>query len=623
VPWQKLSFQPGIIKDRTRYAAASYWYDGSLVRFRQGLPESWGGWVNGYSQLTFDGICRSLNRFSDLSGFRWVGVGTNSLFYVASDDLAYDVTPVNESVTLGTNPISTTSGSKVVKITHTDHGKFPGQWVVFSGATAVGGVTISGKYVINSFIDDDHYTIMAATAATSTATGGGTAVVADYLYYAGTVGQIFGGGWGAGAWGQETWGGDPSETSADHIGIWSQDNWGEDLIANPMGGPIFYWDATNPSDRMVNILDLPGADGNAPTFAQFIIVSHVDRHVLAFGAEEFATGANASMSFRWCSQENIYNWDEADTTGTAGSLPLSRGSRFVSGIMTKREIVVWSDQAMYSVTYVGDPYIYTANIIANASDILGLKACTIYNGTVFWIGRSGIYTYDGTITHLDCPIWDYVFTNIDFSQAQKVFAATNAQFSEVLFFYQSMDSDEVDSYISYNIAEKAWANGKLARTCWIDGDQLAQPLAAAPDHHLYLHEIGGEDGSVTPSIKINSYIESAPFELSSEGSYDKGDKMMFVRRMLPDITFRNYDNGVNTPKVNFVMKMMDKPGDNFGQTSSSQVSRSVIVPVEQFTDDVYVRLRGRSFTLRIETQNAGTLWRLGLPRLDARPDGQR
>jgi hypothetical protein len=622
MPFQKLSFNSGIVKDRTRYSASPYWYDGSLVRFRQGLPESWGGWVNGNSALTFDGVCRSLFRFSDLSGFRWTGVGTNSLFYISSDDIAYDVTPVDSQKTLS-DPFATTNGSSVVSVTQTNHLKFPGQWVVFSGADAVGGLTISGKYVITSFVDDDTYTIDAGSDATSTATGGGSAVVAKYLYYAGSVGQIYGGGWGALGWGDEEWGGDPSTASADHIGIWSQDNWGEDLLANPQGGPIFYWDATNPSNRMVDILDLTSADGNAPSYAEFILVSHQDRHVLAFGAEEYSTGANAAMSFRWCDQEDILNWDESDTTGTAGSLPLSKGSKFIAGISTKREIVAWSDQAIYSITYVGDPYIFAANMISGQSDILGLKACTLYNSTVFWIGRSGIYAYDGTITHLDCPLWDYVTNRIDFTQAEKVFAATNALFSEILFFYQSTDSDEIDSYISYNVAEKAWANGSLVRTAWIDGDQLSQPLAAATDGSLYLHEVGASDGSVDPVVKLNSYIESAPFELSSEGSYDKGDRMMFVRRMLPDVTFRGFNDGNNTPKIDFIMKMMDKPGDNFDENGSGQVSRSVIVPVEQFTDDIFVRIRGRSFTLRVETKEPGTLWRMGTPRIDARPDGQR
>lgn len=619
----QLKFQPGIIKDRTRYSASTYWYDGSLVRFRQGLPESWGGWVKAFTDFTMDGICRSLGRFSDLSGFRWIAVGTNSQFYMVSDGIYNEVTPIADTVTLGTNPIATTSGSSTVTITHTNHTKFPGQWVVFSGATATGGLTIDGKYVITSFVDDDHYTIDAGSNATSTATGGGSAVQADYLLYAGSVGQVVGGGWGAGGWGEEEWGGDPAVVSSDHMGIWSQDNWGEDLVANAQGKGIYYWDATNPANRMVNILDLAGADGNAPSFAQFIIVSHRDRHVLAFGAEEFSTGANAAMSFRWCSQEAITNWNEADTTGTAGSLPLSRGSRFVSGIATKREIVAWTDQAIYSITYVGDPYIYSADMISAQSDILGLKACTVYNGAVFWMGRSGIYTYDGAITHLDCPVWDYVTSNIDFSQGQKVVAGTNTQFSEVIFFYQSTSGTEIDSYISFNPAERAWATGSLERTAWIDGDQLAQPLAASTDGYLYLHETGASDGSTDPVSMVDSYIESAPFELSSEGSFDKGDKMMFIRRMLPDITFRNYDDGEHTPKVNFIMKMMDKPGDNFDQTSSSQVSRSAIVPVEQFTDDVHVRIRGRSFTLRVETVNAGTKWRMGVPRLDARTDGQR
>lgn len=625
MPWTRVEFRPGVTKDRTRYGAFGTWYDGSLVRFRNGLPEAWGGWVRNFVDFEFSGICRSLHRHSDLSGFQWVSFGTNNHFYMVSDDLDFEVTPIEESVMLGADPLATVNGSDVVTVMHTAHGKVPGQTLIMSGATAVGGISagaLNTEHVIQTFVDDDNYTIVVSETANSTTTGGGAAINVDYLYIAGSENQIHGGGWGSLTWGEEEWGGDPAVASADSLGVWTQDNWGEDLVANIRGGPIFYWDATNPGDRMVDILDLVGADGNAPAFAEFIVVSHRDRHLLAFGAEEFGTGNNAPMSFRWCDQEDILNWDEADTTNTAGSLPLSKGSYFIAAIATNREIMAWTDQALYSIQYIGAPFIYGADLIESKSDILGLKAATVNNGVVYWMGRTGIYMYDGRVRRMDCTLWDYVIRRINFDQIEKVFTSTNRLFGEVIWFYPSTDGLEIDSYIALDTESGAWTVGSLIRTAWLDGDSLNNPIATALDGKVYLHEVGGSNGENDPPTAINSYIESAPFELSSEGSYDRGDRFMFVRRILPDVTFRDF-SGVDTPSMNIVLKMMDKPGGGFEETSSSQVTRTATIPVEEFTDEVYVRLRGRAIVFRAETNTAGSLWRLGVPRIDMRTDGQR
>lgn len=624
MPWSKVRFQPGIVKDVTRYSADGAWVDGSLVRFRNGFPERWAGWVRYLSGTILDGVCRSINRWSTLIGFVYNGLGTNSRFYVSSDDVIYDVTPIARTV-VRANPFTTALGSTRVVVTDTAHGVFPNNDVIFSGASAVGGVPagdLNILHTVTEYIDDDHYAIQVATAATSAATGGGAAVTMQYLFMAGTVNQVFGGGWGAGGWGEEEWGG-TAEGGGDAMGTWTQDNWGEDLVACAFDGPIFYWDATNPANRMINIRDLPGADGNAPTQARFIAISHRDRHLIAFGVgEEFGGAEYAPMTIRWCSQEDIFNWNEADLAGTAGSLPLSRGSRFIAVEATQREFLVWTDTSLFSLQFVGAPDVYIAEIVADSADIAGQNAAQTFGTVTYWLGRSGFYVYDGRVQKMPCPVWEYVQGNINWEQANKVFAASHRGEDEVIWYYPSNAGTENDVYVAYDVVNNAWTTGTLARTAWLDMDFQYQPLAASPTGMLFYHEVGMDDGSQNPLLPISAFIESAPFELSSEGSYDKGDRFMFIRRILPDVTFREND-GVNVPRMNMVLKTMDKPGGGFKSSSSSQVSQTVIIPVEEFTDDVFVRLRGRSLTIRLESTTLGSLWRIGTPRFDFRPDGQR
>lgn len=625
MPWSKVRFQPGINKNITRYSADGTWVDGSLVRFRDGFPERWAGWVRYLDDWILAGVCRSLHRWSVLTGFVFTGIGTNERFYIASDDVHYDVTPVASTAVLA-NPLATTNGSNSITVTDTAHGVFPGNAVIISGAAAIGGIPaadINKEHIVADYVDDNHYTIVVDTTATSTvAAGGGAAVTFQYLYQAGAENQIYGGGWGSGEWGELEWGGTGDEF-ADKMGIWSQDNWGEDLVACSYDGPIFYWDASTPDTRMVNIRDLPGADGYAPTLARFTVVSHRDRHLLAFGVgEEWGGTTYAPMTIRWCSQEDITNWDESDLTGTAGSIPLSRGSRFLAVEPTQREFLVWSDAAIYSLQFVGAPDVYVAEQIADASDIAGMNAACTFANTTFWLGKTGFYAYDGRIQKMQCPVWEYIEHNLNWMQSNKVFAASNRAQDEVIWFYPSVAGLENDRYVAYDIVNNAWSTGELSRTAWMDQNFQYQPLATSPDGLLFFHETGMDDGSQNPPLPLNAYIESAPFELSAEGAYDKGDRFMFIRRILPDVTFMEND-GVNTPQMRIVLKTMDKPGGGFKTSSSSQVSQTVIVPVEEFTTEAHVRLRGRSLTVRLESDTLGSLWRLGTPRLDMRSDGQR
>lgn len=624
MPFMKLAFNPGIIKDRTRYSADGYWFDSNLVRFRNGLPERWAGWVPYMEGTALIGACRSLNRFSNLVGQVYMGMGTSKRFYVTQDGILYDVTPIRDTASL-TNPFTTTNGSTRVVVTDVAHGTLVGDTVIFSGASAVGGVAaddLNKEFIIDGYISPDEYAITVENAATSSATGGGNPVSAAYLFAAGSDNQSYGDGWGYGGWGEGEWG-DSNTAVRGGIGIWTQDNWGEDIVACPIDGPIFYWDATSPGSRMVNIRDLPLADGYAPQGARFIVVSHRDRHLLAFGvSEEFMGSTYAPMTIRWCSQEDITNWNEADTAGTAGSIPLSRGSRFVAIEPTQREILVWSDTALYSLQFVGAPDVYVADIVSEGTDIVGINAAVTFGTMTYWMGRSGFYVYDGRVRKMSSPVWEYVNNNLNWGQCVKVYASSNRAKDEILFFYPGADGLEVSNYVSYDVLNDCWTVGTLSRTAWMDMDYQYAPFAVCSDGTMYYHETGYDDGSQNPPIPLNAYVESAPFELSAEGSYDKGDRFMFIRRILPDVSFAGYD-GINQPKMNIVLKTMDKPGGGFTSSSSNQVVKEVILSVDEFTDDIHLRLRGRSLTLRLESNTLGSQWRSGAHRLDLRSDGQR
>lgn len=624
MPLMQLKFQPGVVKDRTVYSSSGTWVDCNLVRFREGLPEKWEGWADAYPGFEFEGYCRSLLGVQSYSGTTYYGVGTNTRFYVINEESQPDVTPLEDAVTLGSNPLAVVSGQSTITITHTAHGRAVGDVMIISGSTSVGGIAntvINAEHTIASFIDDNTYTISVGATASSTTSGGGASVQLSYFVKVGDQDQSVGVGWGSYSYGEEVFGGDPAVEGSGRMGIWSQVSWGEDIVANVQNGGIYYWDATNPADRLVDILDLPSADGNAPITSSFIAMSYRDRHLLAFACTEFGTANVNPMVVRWCSQEDITNWNDADTTGTAGSITLSSGSKLLSAKVTHSEVLIWSDTTLYSMQYIGAPYIYGVNIVDSNISISGLKSPVSHGGAVFWCGPAGFYAYDGSVKKIPCQVWDYVFRDANWSQKEKIFGSSNKKHNEVIWFYQSNSStNDVDKYVALSIDSGAWTIGTLSRTYWTDSAFIAYPMAAGDDNRLYIHNYGDSDGSTDPPSAMNAYIESAPIELSSEGSFDKGDRMMFIRKIYPDI---HSNSAAALSDVYFSLKMMDKPGGGFGQTSSSQVTPSAIIPVQIFTDECHVRLRGRSMTLRVESNGVNSSWRLGVPRIDVRPDGQR
>ena len=414
------------------------------------------------------------------------------------------------------------------------------------------------------------------------------------------------------AWGESA---TISVTSGTEARLWSFDNFGEDLIANVRDGNIYYWDKSNGlNNRAVALSTLSGASGT-PTVARQIIVSDRDRHVIAFACDKTsAVGVQDPLLIRFSDQEDAANWTPS-ATNTAGDLIIGSGSKFVAAIETKREILVYTDASLHTLKFIGAPFTFGISQISTGISIIGPNAAVAVNDAVFWMGENQFYVYDGRTTQIPCSVRAKIFDDLNLDQRELVTAALNSQYNEVWWFYPSLNSTENDKYVVYNYEEKVWYFGTLGRTAWVDAETRSYPVAAAPDNNLYNHENGNDDGSNNPATAITSFIESSPMSLES------GDKYMLTNKVLPDVTFAG-STGAN-PEVTFELRAYNNPGENYGEALTSDVARSATSPVEQYTDELYMRLRGRSFSLRLSSSDLGTQWRVGIPRVEVRPDGKR
>lgn len=614
MPLQKLQFRPGIVRDLTGYTNEGGWRVSNLVRFRFGFPETVGGWEK-YSTYTFLGTCRSLHNWVTLLGSNLMGVGTNLKFYLERGGEYNDITPLRDTVTL-TNPFSATNGSSVITVTDVNHGCVNGDFVTFSGATGLGGnvtaAVLNKEYQI-TFVDVDTYTITVAVVANSSDTGNGGTVTAAYQINVGLNTQVGGTGWGAGTWGRGGWGSATTVSAGNSLRLWSQDNYGEDLVFNVRDGGIYYWDASSGlTARGVTLASL-STDSSTPTLASQVMVSDRDRHVIAFGANQGGSTAQDPLLIRFSSQENPYEWTPT-STNTAGDLRLGSGSIIIKAIETKRETVVFTDTALYSMQFIGPPYTFGIQMISNNISIMGYNTAAALDDTVIWMGEREFFIYTGKTDPLLCPVKDYVFDNMNFSESDKIFAALNSEYNEITWFYPSASSSENDLYVTFNYREQVWTYGALSRTAWIDHGLREYPQATSGDGYLYNHELGTDDGSTNPPTPLNAYIESSPVDI------ENGDRFSFIRRIIPDVSFIN---STNTPRLDMTLKTQNYPGSNYVDGPSSEVIRSAVVPVEQYTQVKDIRLRGRSVILRVESNRLGTSWRLGSPRIEIQPDGRR
>ena len=644
MPLTKLQFRPGINRDSTSYANEGGWFECDKVRFRQGLPEKMSGWVK-QSGASFLGICRALLPWVANDGTGYNGVGTNLKYYINEGGAYNDITPIRLQTAAGDVVFSATNGSSTITITETAHGAVAGDFVTFSGAVSLGGVitatVLNQEYNIVSIVSTSSYTISARQAGTTISSitvdgqlsptlvsanssdsgNGGGSVVAAYQVNVGLDTSVAGTGWGAGVWSRGTWGsGSTLATTSDVLRLWSHDNFGEDLVLNVRDGGLFYWDRSATGSgtflRAVALKDVVGnTDLLTPTIARQVLVSDIDRHIIVLGADPIDNiGTQDPLLIRFSSQENPLVWTPTPTN-TAGGIRLSSGSKIICGTETRQQILVWTNTSLYSLQYLGPPFTFGSTLISENITIASPLASKAVDDLVFWMGDGEFYIYNGQVSVLPSTLKSYVFNDFNFSQREKVFAALNASYSEVWWFYPSAGSDNIDRYVVYNYAEKVWYHGNLIRTSWVDRGINEFPLAASRDGYLYFHEVGFNDGETTPAQPIDAFIESSQIDMAD------GNEFSFIRRLIPDITFKN--STAESPTVDFILKTRNFPGQNYSTSESSPVVRSATVPVEQFTEQAYVRLRGRSFALRVESDDLDVAWRLGSSRVDVRKDGRR
>ena len=616
----KLVFRPGINREATNYANEGGWWDCNLVRFRAGKPETVGGWTR-YTRAAMLGTCRAIFPWRLLDGTVYVGLGTSEKYYISRGATPTDITPLRATTTAGDVEFTAADGSSVLTVADTAHGAVLGDFVTYSGAVSLGGnvtaTVLNKEYQITRIVNSNSYEITLAVTATASDTGdGGASVVGAYQINVGLNTGTSGTGWGTGPWSRGTWGSRyPSSTAKTTLRLWSHDNFGEDLVMCVRNGGVYYWDASvGVGTRAIPLSALAGAEAT-PTVARIAIVSEVDRHVLAFGCDpEGNPGVQDPLTIRFSDQESAAEWRTLPTT-TAGELRIGTGSGIIAAVQTKQQIIVFTDISVHAMQYIGEPFTFGIQEVSTSISIAGPNAAVTVGDMVFWMGIGQFYMYNGAVQQLPCAVKEYVFNDINVSQLQKIYGGNNTAFAEVWWFYPSAGSTENDRYVIYNYEQQVWYYGELGRTAWADRGLLNFPLAASPDGYVYYQESGLNDGSVNPPIALAPYIESSTLGLGG------GDQFMFVTRVIPDITFRN--STATDATATLTLKARNFPGGAYFGTDADPIVKTASLPVEQFTNELFVRIRGRSVSMRIESNQTDTVWRLGDPRIDVRTDGRK
>jgi hypothetical protein len=371
------------------------------------------------------------------------------------------------------------------------------------------------------------------------------------------------------------------------------------------------------SQRGIDLAD--AGDDDTPIYQNYILVSDASRFVLIFGTNDYGSSVLNPMLIRWSDQEDPYTWTPS-ATNQAGSLQLSHGSEIITAVQSRQEIVVFTDSSLYSLQYVGPPFVWTAQLIADNVSIIGPNAAVIASGAVYWMGVDKFYKYDGRVQTLNCDLRRYIFNDFNSLQAQQVYAGTNEGFNEIWWFYCSANSTAIDKYVIYNYFENVWSYGNMGRTAWLDSGLLPLPVAATYDSELVQHEDGVDAYVLGNLTALPAYISSSEFDIGD------GHNFGYVWRILPDLTF---ENSTSTPSgsaaaVAMTLYPLQNSGSGTGNVGSASVTKGATYNItEEYTGQVYTRVRGRQMIFKIASDQIGTTWQLGAPRLDIRADGRR
>jgi hypothetical protein len=632
MPFLKLQFRPGIVKDTTDYANEGGFSDGDKIRFFSGFPQKLGGWIKA-TPIAFLGVCRQMWNWVSSFSDDFLAVGTNIKAYIEVGGVFYDITPVRITFTSSTTPsssnsISTTSGSTTVVFTITGHGCETGAYVTISGVTGdPGGVPnaeINQEHEVVR-IDADNFSITVTTPASSTTSGqGGTSISVACQINPGFAVSTLGYGWGTNLWnGNYGWGLSGPTPIALQQRDWWFDNFDNDLVMNIRDGEIYYWErgsllspSTALNTRAVLLSSLSGAN-SVPNKAMQTLVSQNDKHLLAFGCQPFG-GGNTDFDpllIRWASQDEPQVWNPS-SINSAGFLRVSRGSEIIRALPTRQEILVWTNSNLYSLQYTGTTDVFSLQELADNISIISPRAVATANNVTYWMGQDKFYAYTGQVQTLPCTVRDYVFKDINFNQTDQIVSGTNEGFTEIWWFYPSENSNWNNRYVIFNYLENAWYYGNLVRTAWLDTAIRGNPVAAstlngASSGHLFEHENGVNDDTQP----MQSFIQSSDFDLGD------GEKFMLTDRMIPDFRF------TGSTAANPALTMTIRPKRFSGTAYENQPSDTqpvIEIPISQtYTGQVFIRARGRQIAFRIDSADLGVQWQLGLIRLSVRDDGRR
>jgi hypothetical protein len=708
MPLQKLQFRPGVNREGTTLSNEGGWYDCDKIRFRSGFPEKVGGWQRDGGSIypdaptgtfaasgvttsavpptgVFWGIAKSMWNWINLTGYNLLSIGTNLKFYIqnTSGGAFNDVTPIrltNATVASAFTTNTATNSGGFTTITVTDAGSTVqvGDFVNISAVSGpVNGVTaaqLTGEFQVVSYISSSQYTILVAGTATSS---GNPAVSATFNYQLTTGNTTFtyGVGWGAGGWGGATAGypstgwGSPAPSGLGvgiQLRLWSQTNYGEDLVFNPRSGAMYYW-ANNASPNVYDrgqiikagtgVVTKSGTftpDATCPSLVNFVLVSDSSRFTFTFGCNDptgvYATTTLDPMQVRWSDQNTLVTWTPA-ITNQAGGIRLSHGSSIITAIQARQEILVFSDSCLYSFQYLGAPYVWGNQILADNISIASPNAVSTVNNVTYWMGTDKFYMYSGRVETLPCALRQYIYNNINLTETFQIHSGTNEGYNEIWWFYPSItgttsDGENgtgtagspnvlIDRYVIYNHLERTWYYGTMngttvrPRTAWLDSPLRSEPMSCIgynsggvyTNGGLVYQETGVDNNETSTPVAIDAYVQSSDFDIGD------GHNFGFVWRLIPDVTFDGSASAA--PSVNFTVRPRQNPGANYGTSDNPAViskqsyASTTTYNVQQFTEQVFVRIRGRQMAFKLQSDTLGTQWQLGAPRIDVRADGRR
>ena len=621
-----LKFQPGVDKQDSPYAAGDdrRYVDSELVRFHYGKPERWKGWEYlPNPNETLIGVVRDTHSWLSLDGTRYLALGTDRKLYLYSEGAIYDITPIRETASL-TNPFTTVSGSPIVTVTDATHGATVGDFVTFDDTTTnnvVDGIEFNNEFEITEIVDASSYKITYSSNATgSTASGGGT-VTASYQINVGNSTSTYGYGWGVLTWGSSTWGTPRSSSSVTlYARQWSLDNFGEDLIATVLNGETYQWDTSGGvATRAVSL----GA--TAPVASRFNLVSSDTRHLFLFGTCTTVTDAATQddLFFRFSDRESLTQW-APKATNEAGSLRIADGSRIVGAVRSTGQILVWTDQSLHGIQFIGTPYTFGQRQLGANCGLIAQHACIDVNGQAFWMGDDAFYMYDGVVKKMPCSVQDYVYDDLSYTNKNDIACGINPEFNEIMWYYPSSSATQIDRVVVYNYLEGTWYTSTLGRTTYLGNYTYEDPIATEYDASLTANATTSTGVTDTPygvtagasyvynQEKGNNQADGTALAASlTTGSIEiaDGDQFMSVSKFVPDFTSL-------TNNLAVTLTLEDYPQSTTSQVTSANVTST--------TTKINVRGRGRSVKLNFITNTVNdTNWRLGSMKLQLRPDGRR